>query len=62
MEMYRIVIETSKVHKRLEEVFTVTVERVLETCEKYNRVRELKRFFDGQHTFLDQIQKREVDF
>jgi hypothetical protein len=55
MEMYRIVIETSKVHKRLEDVFTETVERVLETCEKYNRVKELKRFFDGQHMFLDQI-------
>lgn len=31
MEMYRIVIETSKVHRRLEEVFTSTVERVLDT-------------------------------
>lgn len=62
MEMYRLVIETSKLHRKLEEVCSTTVERVLELCEKYNRVSELKRFLENQHLFLDQIQKREVDF
>lgn len=62
MEMYRLVIETSKLHRKLEEVCSTTVERVLELCEKFNRVSELKRFLENQHLFLDQIQKREVDF
>lgn len=62
MDTYKYIIETSKLHKRLEEVYTSTVEKVLEFCLKYNRTREFKRFLESQHNFLDQIQKREVDF
>lgn len=62
MEGYRIVIDIARVHKKLEEVNAQTVEKVLELCLKYNRKRELKRFLDVQHVFLDRLQQREVDF
>ncbi|KAL4472632.1 hypothetical protein ABPG74_018581 [Tetrahymena malaccensis] len=62
MENYKYIIENSKFHKRLEEVYTTTVEKVLEFCLKYNRTREFKRFLENQHNFLEQILKRDVDF
>ncbi|EGR27827.1 hypothetical protein IMG5_188540 [Ichthyophthirius multifiliis] len=61
-EIYKMIIETVKVHKKLEEVHIITIQKMLEFCDKYSRKTELKRFLEHQHFFLTQLQQRDIDF
>ena len=41
-----MIIETVKVHKKLDEIHVQTVNKILDFCDKYNRKVEFKRFLD----------------